>query len=291
LDTITPNSDDLAIRNYNRKKIGKLKKRRKMRRLKILFIRLKVITKLACFVLISWGILKLASLSCWYLNENIFSSYPNKYLELEGYNIISAEQLVNRLHGVTLPEKPLYLIDTSLIENKIKEMTPVKRVVIRRYWMPARLRIIVDERTPVISITPSQKVDPIAVFTLDGNEVKLLEKDYLPLPKTMETYKIITYDDYKSWKSAQIPYIRQLAFYLEKTADDKLLYLDIRNPDDVYAQMENIRLRIGGLKGKEVFKRIQKVSSVIPEAMKLKNNISYIDLRWSNVSIKLKKNK
>lgn len=53
--------------------------------------------------------------------------------------------------------------------------------------------------------------------------------------------------------------------------------------------MENIRLRIGGLKGKEIFQRIQKVSSVIPEAMKLKDNISYIDLRWSNVSIKLKK--
>lgn len=82
--------------------------------------------------------------------------------------------------------------------------------------MPARLRVVIDERTPVISITPSQKVDPIAVFTLDGNEVKLLEKEFLPLPNAMDTYKIVTYDDYKRWKPAQIPYIRQLALYLEK---------------------------------------------------------------------------
>ena len=289
MNTITPDSDDLAIKSYNKKNLNRLKKRRKIRRLKILLARLRVLARITSYVLIIWGFLKVTSLPCWYLNENIFVSYPGKYLEIEGYNIVSTQQIIKKLQEITLPKKPLYLIDTSLIEKKLEEMTPVKKVFIRRYWLPARLRIVINERTPVLSIAATQKSEPIAVFTKDLNMIKILQKKYLPLPETLETYKIITYDDYKNWKPALIPYIEQLALYLEVAADDKLVYLDIRNPDDVYAQMQNIRLRIGGLKGKEVFNRIKKVSSVIPEAMKIKDNINYIDLRWNNVSIKLKK--
>lgn len=289
MDTLTPNSDDLFVKSYNKRKLNRLKKRRKMRRFKILLARLRVLARIACYVLIIWGFLKVAKLPFWYLNENIFMSYPSKYLELKGYNIISVKQVMNKLQEVTLPDKPLYLIDTNPIEKKLEEMSPVKRVFIRRYWLPSRLRVVIDERTPVISIAPNTKVDPIAVFTLDGNKVEILEKEYLPLPDKTETYKVITYDDYKAWKPAQIPYIQRLAMYLENATGDELIYLDIRNPDDAYAQMKKVRLRIGALKGNEILERIQKVSSVIPEAMKIKDNINYIDLRWNNVSIKLKK--
>lgn len=290
MDTITPDSDDLAVRSYNKKKLNHLKKRRKLRRLKILLARLRVLARIASYVLIIWAFLKITTLPYWYLNENIFTSYPNKYLELEGYNIVSTKQILNKLQEIDLPEKPLYLVDTKPIEQKLKELVPVKKVFIRRYWLPARLRIVVDERTPVLSIAPSQKVDPIAVFTRDSNEIQILEKEYLPLPKEIGTYKVITYDDYKQWKPHLIPYIEEIAVYLENATNDRLVYLDIRNPDDVYAQMENIKLRLGGIKGKEIFKRIAKVSSVIPKAMNMKEKISYIDLRWDYVSIKLKKN-
>lgn len=290
LDTITPNSDDLAVKSYNRRKLNRLKRRRKMRRLKILLARLRILGRLAFYVIIIWGVFKAANLPFWYLDKNIFHSYPSQYLELEGYNIVSAKQVMKKLKEIELPQKPLYLINTKPIEEKLEEMPPIKRIFIRRYWLPARLRVVIDERTPVISIAPNSEVDPIAVFTLDGHKVKILEKKYLPLPEEMETYRIITYDDYKTWKPAQIPYIQRLAMYLESATGDKLEYLDIRNPDDVYAQLKNVRLRLGGLKGNEIFERIQKVSSVIPEAMKIKDNINYIDLRWHNVSIKLKKN-
>lgn len=290
MDTITPNSDELAVKSYNKRKLGRLRKRRKMRRLKILLARLRVLARLAGYVIIIWLFIKLTNVPAWYLNENIFMTYPNKYLELEGYSIVSTKHVMTKLQEIKLPKKPLYLIDTKPIESKISELPPVKRVIVRRYWLPARLRVVIDERTPALSIVPNSKVDPIAVFTLDGNKVEILEKEYLPLPDKMQTYKIITYDDYKSWKPAQIPYIQRLAMYLENATDDRLEYLDIRNPDDVYAQMNHFRLRLGALKGNEIFQRIQKVSSVIPEAMKIKDNINYIDLRWNNVSIKLKKN-
>ncbi len=291
--TTCGNDKELLVRSYNKKKLNRLRKRRKARRLKIFFARLRVLARLGSYVFIVWAFLQVTNLPFWYLDKNVFSVYPNAHLELEGHNIVSSEQIMEKLSEITLPEKPLYLVDTAPIEKKLLELTPVKKVIVRRYWLPARLRVVVDERTPVVSIVPTVKAEPIAVFTKDGNKesysVKILEREFLPIPEFFFTYKVITYDDYKKWKPAQIPYLENLAMYLESATGDKLVYLDIRNPDDAYAQMKNVRLRIGGLKGKEVFQRIEKVSSVIPEAMKIKDDINYIDLRWNNVSIKLKK--
>ncbi len=289
MSEITPDNNEPTVKSHNKRKLGRLRKRRKIRKLKIILARLRVFARLASYVLIIWAFLKIINLPYWYLDKNIFTSYPAKNLELEGHDIVSDEQVIEVLRDISLPEKPLYLIDTTPIEKKLLEMTPVKKVFVRRYWLPARLRIVIDERTPVISIVPTPKANPVAIFTKDDNTVKILGEKYLPLPDFLPTYRVITYDDYKKWKPAQIPYIEQLAIYLEGATGDKLVYLDIRNPDDVYAQMGNVRLRIGGLKGKEVFDRIKKVAAVIPEALKIKDNINYIDLRWDNVSIKLKK--
>jgi len=187
-----------------------------------------------------------------------------------------------------MPDKPVYLINTKSIENKILELTAVKKVFIRRYWFPARLKIIIDERTPVLSITPTPKVSPIAVFTNDDGVVKILGRDYLPLPPSKETYKIVTYDQFPLWKPNQVQYITQFANYVETATSEKLEYIDIRNPDDVFIQLRDIRLKIGRINGSTTFANVDKIRSVLPEALKIKEDIEYIDLRWDNVSIKLK---
>lgn len=291
MNTIAPEKEKIAVKSHHKRKLNRLQKRRKIRKTKIILTRIRVLAKLAFYVLIIWSFIKITTLPSWYLNDNIFAVYPNKQLEIEGNRIISTQQITSSLKKIQLPQTPLYLIDTTPIEERLLKMAPVKKIVARRYWMPARLRIVIDERTPVISILPSSKAEPIAVFTHDEEEVRVLEGKYLPVPDTYHTYKVITYDEYKKWKPTLIPYLENLSMYLENMTGDKLVYLDIRNPDDVFAQMQSIRLRIGGMKGKEVFSRIDKVSSVIPEAMKIKDSINYIDLRWNNISIKLKKTK
>lgn len=266
----------------------RLKKRRNIRKLKIFFARLRVLIRIFSFFFIIWALFKITTASSWYLNKNIFTTYPNRYLELIGPKIVTSQQIIKKLQEIKLPKKPLYLINTRPIEKKLLEMPPIKKVLIRRYWWPARLKIVIDERTPIISISPSPKIEPVAVFTKDQGVINLLDREYLPLPASMHTYSIITYDDYKNWKANQVPYLEYLSSFLESATNDKLIYLDIRNPDDVYAQMRNIRLRIGTLNGKKVIERIQKVGAVIPEAAKIKKNISHIDLRWDYVYIKLK---
>jgi len=285
---ISPDRESQIINNYNKRKLDQFEKRRQLRKTKIFMENLRfcvrwIIRGLLCWCL--WGIIDLPQ---WYLNKNIFTSYPNKYLEIEGNKIVSTRQLLSKLKTLKIPDKPVYLLKTKPFENKILELTPVKKVFIRRYWFPARLRIVLDERTPVLSITPTPKIEPVAVFTNDNGIIKILGKEYLPLSPSKETYKIITYDQFSLWSPKLVKYLTDFAFYIENSSNKKLEYIDIRNPDDVFIQLKDVKLRIGRINGSTTFSNIVKVIPVLPEALKTKNEIEYIDLRWDNVSIKLK---
>lgn len=291
MKTISSENEPQIINSYNKRKLGQLKKRRNLRKTKILVARFRFFARIISIGLLFWFLVIIAHLPQWYLNKDIFKSYPNNYLEIEGNKIVSAKQIVSRLKNVQIPDKSIYLLKTTDIEKKILELIPVKKVFIRRYWFPARLRIVVDERTPVLSIAPTPKVDPIAVFTNDDGVIKILDKEYLPLSPLKETYKIITYDQFSLWKPNLIQYITKFAFYIENSIGQKLEYIDIRNPDDVFIQLKEVKLRIGRINGSTTFSNIDKVLSVLPEALKIKDQIEYIDLRWDNVSIKLKDKK
>lgn len=288
MKSVTPDKESQIVSNYNKRKLDQFEKRRQLRKTKIFMENIKfcsrwIVRGLLCLCL--WIVVQLPQ---WHLNKNIFVSYPNKYVEIEGNKIVSAGQIFAKLKNVKLPNLPVYLVNTKPVENKILELSPVKKVFIRRYWFPARLRIVLDERTPVLSITPTPKIEPIAVFTNDDGVIKILGKEYLPMPSSKETYKIITYDQFSLWKPKLIKYLTDLAFYIETSSNEKLEYIDLRNPDDVFIQLKDVKLRIGQISGSTTFSNVVKVIPVLPEALKTKNEIEYIDLRWDNVSIKLK---
>ncbi len=291
MNIISNDKETKTINSYNKRKLGQLKRRRELRKTKILLSRARFFARIVAIILLIWGFSIIIDLPQWYLNKNIFTSYPNKYLEIEGNQIVSVRQILYKLKNLKIPDKPVYFMNTKSIENKLLELTPVKKVFIRRYWFPARLRIVIDERTPVLSIAPTPKVEPVAVFTNNNGIIKILRKEYLPLPPSKETYKIITYDQFSLWKYSQVQYIYQLAYYVENSTGEKLEYIDIRNPDDVFIQLKDVKLRIGQINGSTTRNNVDKVLFVLTEASKIKNDIEYIDLRWDNVSIKLKDKK
>ncbi len=98
-------------------------------------------------------------------------------------------------------------------------------------------------------------------------------------------------NQFSVWKPKSVKYLTDLAYYIENATNQKLEYIDIRNPDDVFIQLKNVKLRIGRINGNITSTNIDKVLSVLPEALKIRNDIEYIDLRWDNVSIKLKDKK
>lgn len=171
------------------------------------------------------------------------------------------------------------------MEKALLDLPPVKKVYIRRFWIPARLNIAIQEKTPALAVAPTPKVPPIAVFTDDAT---IIGKEYLPLNYKGTVYNLLTYDDYTKWPPKHIRYFMELAKLLEDSSMQKLVYLDIRNPDDVYAQLQSLRIRLGEL-DPLIFTRASKIKDVIGEALKIKDEVDYIDLRWEkSVSIKLK---
>ena len=288
MKTVPESREDQILDSYNKRKIYQLKKRRDLRKTKIFMSRLRFFARIVAIILLAWGFCVIIDIPQWYPDKNIFRSYPNEFLEIEGNSIISDNQIMAKLKNIEIPDKPIYMTDTKTIEDKLLELPPAKKVFLRRYWFPARLRIVFDERTPVLSIAPTPKVPPVAVFTDDNGSIKILDREYLPLPPSKKTYKIITYDNFRNWKNSQVQYIEKFSSHIESSTGQRLLYIDIRNPDDVFIQLEDIRLRIGRIHGNSTFANIDKVRSVLPETMKIKDDIEYIDLRWDNVSIKLK---
>jgi|GEM_PF-540302 len=277
--------DDHPSLRHHQRKLRYLKERRKYRRLQISLIRMRAFFRIAATVLIFYLIYIIANLPQWYLGKDIFNYYPNQSLEITGNDIVKTKQIMAVLKPLNLPKKQVFLLNTDEVEKALKTLTPVKRVYIRRFWFPARLKIVIDERTPVLAVSPSPKSKPVAVFT---NDDVIIGREFLPLPNTMPYYLILTYVDYSKWSQNHVYYLIYLSKLLEAESGEKLVYIDIRNPYDVFVQLSYVRLRLGEL-NPTVFKRAKRISSVIGEAIKLKDDIDYIDLRWNNsVSIKLK---
>lgn len=297
---LKPDDDEMTNLTRHKKKLRYLKARRRVIRLQENLKKFRVLARFSIIVLLCIFMFRLFNMHYWYLSRNIFDSYPNKSLMILGNKIVSKEQVLDRLKQVKLPRKPLYMIDTKTLEESVKKLAPVRNVSIRRYLVlfnffqfphRANLQVKIDEKTPIFAVSPSPKVSPLAVFMDDGT---IIGKEFLPLKNMKDLYTIFTYEDFNKWLPKDVRFIRTLASNLETYSSEKLHYLDIRNPEDVYAQLDDIRLRLGEI-DPIMETRIKRISKeVIAKALTIKagksdNDIDYIDLRWEeSLPVKLK---
>ena len=269
----------------------------------------RFLTRILVFSLILFGLIKILNLPQWYLDTNVFTTYPNNSVKIQGNKIVSTNQIIDVLRPVKLKSEPIYMLNTSEIEkNNLKtcsnqkclykkicislkfEFQGAKLGIFHFYLpkcvvLPAKMRIIVDEKAPMLSICTVPKAPPVAIFTEDNT---IIGKDFLPLNYSKNIYSVITYDDFYKWNPNHIKYLVYLIRFLEGYSHQRVVYLDIRNPDNVFVQLTGYKLRIGEL-NQTVFKRTERIESILSEAVKIKNKIEYIDLRWENYpSIKLR---
>ncbi len=267
------------------KRINYLKARRDLRKYQIQVSRIKMLIKLALIMLLSWSLFSVVQLPQWYLTSNIFTVYPNKSLIIEGNDIVKTTQLMSVLKDIKLPQNPLYLINTKEINTSLEKLTPIKKVYVRRLWFPARLKIIIEEKEPLLAISQKPGVSPIALFTTDAS---IVEREYLPLSNPDDAFSLFTYDDFYKWTTKHINYLSYLLNSIELYSNEKILYFDMRNSKDIYVKLESVNVRLGEINS-SIFKRIQRISSILPRTVNLKKDIEYIDLRWDNSTfIKLK---
>ena len=256
--------------------------RKSQRRLNRLRTMWKIFT-LIILIVISYGILKMPQ---WRLHKNAFDRLNTPSLEIVNNKIVPAQKVLMALRRNKVSTRPIFLVETDDLKESIMKLEPVQNVYIRRFWFPARLKIIVVERTPALSISPDIDVEPIAFFSADG---KLIGRDYMPLPPEYKTIRIITYgvgDDYRNWDRTKVNNFKKLALMIEDASGEAIEYIDYRNPTDVYVKIPTVNIRLGSFNA-GVYDKISRLRTLVPQVKMLNKKIKYLDLRWDSNFIKL----
>ncbi len=268
--------DPKRLVNTVRKK-RKLRKGRKRQSIFRKFFRFIMTIVLLC------GFVYISKMPQWYLPKDSFKKVAGTSVEIINNSIVKPQMIFALLKNTEVPNVPIYMAKTEHIRKEIKKLPPVKEVYIRRYAFPARLQIILKERVPVITISPDLKVQPVAAFSDDG---VIMKKEFLPLDKNIKTILVLSYgnkgDDYTKWNAAKIHQIEEMVNYIETYSKEKVEYVDMRNPFDVYVKIKTVNIRLGRL-DESLYKRIERLPSILPQVKLVDSKVKYLDLRWEKV--------
>lgn len=257
---------------------------RDIRRSKLKLNRLRAFLRVFMIIALLYCGYRLYHCKMWYVSAYAFNSIENKSLKIIGNKITPSYKILNQLRRTGVKHEPIFLMDTNELSENVKKLQPIKNVYIRRFWWPARLVVMVDERLPVLSIAPSEDVAPIAFFAQGG---VLIGRDYMPLNPAYKTYLVLTYgtrgDDYRNWDEKKVSKIEKLARTIEANSGEKIVYLDFRDPKDIYVKLQTTTLRIGELNS-TAGRRVAAISAILQQVKKMDKPVKYIDLRWEETS-------
>ncbi|MBQ4122314.1 FtsQ-type POTRA domain-containing protein [bacterium] len=271
------------------RRIKQHKLRRKARRGEIAVRRLYKFIRFLFVIFIFYAIYRIGNAHYWYLPNDIYTNPKSTAIEILGNNIVKREKIINTIKTIPIEEKPLYKINPAELTHKLESLPPVKRAYIRRYWLPSRLVIMLEEEEPAIIISPTETTQEIIAFSKSG---KIIPKEYLPLDSKFKPVRILSYgtqgDDYEQWDKEKITKLYNLAYYVKTYANEDVLYIDLRQPHNIFIQLQNIKIRLGELDD-TAFERIKSIQDIMPELKILKENIKYVDLAWETKYLKLDK--
>ena len=220
----------------------------------------------------------------WYMEKNAFNQVGGSYVEILNNNNVPIQKILVLLKKSNVPNVPIYLARTDELKKEIMKLAPVEDVYIRRYAFPARIQIILRERIPVITISPAVNTDPVAFFTTDG---KLIGREFLPLNKSLKTILVLSYgnkgDDYHKWNLDKVKQILKITRYIEAYSGEPVEYVDMRNPNDIFISIKTVDIRLGRL-DENVYKRIERIPSVLPQVKLIDSKVKYLDLSWEKVN-------
>lgn len=269
---------------YTQRRLQKNRMERKVRQSQMWLKRLQFLLRMVTIALLIFFGYSLLRLPQWYLNKNVFSSLNSPSLEISNNRIVPSYKILAALRRSEVPHTPIYKLETDEIKRNIMQLDPIENVYIRRFWFPARLQIIVEERVPLIIIAPDANVPPVAFLAKGG---KLIGRDYLPLPKSFKPILVFSHgakgDDYRHWDNEKIKLIENIAKTVSENSNEEVEYIDLRNPKDAYVKVKTANIRLGDIED-SVFERISRISSILPQIKILDKKIKYVDLRWKNAN-------
>jgi len=228
-------------------------------------------------------------LSGWYLPNDTFKNPTCKNLEIVNNKIIPTYVINKELSDIPVSRLPIFFTNINPIKKELYKIPVIKNVYIRRYGFPARLQIIVMERTPIAIIKTDLNAKPAAFFTLDG--VLITNKHYMNLVDNSSVLKILTTPQSlkKDISVKRVLEIEQIVKAVETYSNEKVEYIDMRKPNDVFVKIQTTSIRLGTLDS-TVYERIKRIYTILPQITNVDSQIQYIDLSWDKVNyLKMKK--
>ena len=268
------------------RRLKQAKMQRQIRQSQKRLVRLRAFYKFSLIVGLILSIIFILKLPQWRLHSNAFDSLNNPALEIVNNRIVPSQKILSALRRNQVPLQPIFMVKTDDLKKSITQLEPIQNVYIRRFGFPARLQIIVVERTPIVTIAPNLDVPPIAFFSADG---KLIGREYMPLTDDYDTVSVITYgkdDDYRNWDATKVTNFKRLAVLVETETGEKVEYIDYRNPKDVYIKIPTTNVRLGSINA-STFDKVRKLPSLLPQVKMINKKVKYVDLRWDTNYIKL----
>ena len=227
----------------------------------------------------------------WYIKPDAFSKPDGKTVEIINNKIVPTKIIYDNLKGINIRHIPIFLMPVKSVKHEIFKIPVIKRIYVRRYGFPARIQIIVRERIPVAVIKTNLKEKPVAFMTSDG--VLVTNRNYMSLAESSSTIRILAKNPRfdKDWTVKRIEYMEKIVKAVEAYSSERVHYIDVRNPNDVFVRIDTTSIRLGVLDS-TVFERIKRIYTILPQIDEVDGQIKYIDLSWDKVNyIKLQNHK
>lgn len=277
--------DYSSVKNSLRRK----QKERKVRKKRKKVNRLKAFLSFLLTIFLLFSVYKFFTLRGWYLPTSAFSDINSGRVVVSNNKIVPENYIKSSIKDIKVSKMPIFFMRVKNIQNELYKIPVFKKVYIRRYGFPARIQVIVFEREPIAIIKTDLKAKTSAFFTSDG--VIIVNQKYMKLEDNSSILKILTTNRSlnKDITVERINEIRDIVNEVEKYSQEKVEYIDMRNPNDIFVKIKTANLRLG-VADSLINERIERIAAILPEVAGLKDKIEYIDLSWDKVNyLKLKK--
>ncbi len=252
------------------------KLQRKARRIEIAAVRTYKIIKLIIIIAILYFLYRFCNSTFWMLPLDIYTNNNTASLKITGNSIVKSEQIIEKMKKVPLEQKPIFRINPYKIQKSIETLEPVRNAYIRRYAIPARIVVMIEEYNPVLTIAHDENSAEVAAYALSG---QYIPKEYLPLDSKFNTTKILAGSNYEKWDKNKIELLYRLSKTVREYSGEKIIYIDLRQPNNIFIQLKSVKIRLGEL-DQGAFERIKAIYYILPKLKTMKEKIKYVDLSW-----------
>ncbi len=191
MDSIENHSEHIVqdIQTIAKHSVKRKQKERQLRKQRKKLKKLRAYAKFVIFALLILGMYEFVKLPQWYLSSDAFSKPDTEAVKILNNEILTQNIIYDSLKNVSVPNVPIFLMSVNSIKHELFKIPVVKKVYVRRYGFPARIQIIIRERTPIAVVKSSLNSLPMAFATADGAFVT--NNKYMSLVEIKPVLKII----------------------------------------------------------------------------------------------------